>query len=118
MTDSYGVSVAKYDMKIKKLLQDIANDEEIKIKQYIDLKEFLPKCSERYKKDIILLLDERKLYLQYKIQDKERQIEALLKVLDYLNTLEKNKQCKTHIQEILDKITELQNEITMLRTII
>ena len=118
MAGSFGATVASYDMKIKKKLDEITSSEDNIIKQYKILKEFLPKCSESYKKDLILILDERKLYLQYRLQDRERQNDALMKVLDYLNPLEKKTHCKLHIQEIFNKTTLLQNEITMLRSII
>jgi hypothetical protein len=118
MAHSFGGSIAKYDIEIKDILRRNADNEQNYIDQYIVLKEFMPKSGKSYKKDLLQILEQRNLELKYKLQIKERQNEALLVVLEYLNTLVKNKHCKLTIQEIVDKITLLENEIKMLRNII
>jgi hypothetical protein len=48
---------------------------------------------------------------------RNEQNEALLKLLEYLNSLEK-KEKKLHIQQTLDKMKKIDNEITILNNLI
>jgi polyhydroxyalkanoate synthesis regulator phasin len=118
MALSFGGSIAKYDMEITKILQETADNEKNNITNYIALKEFTQQGGKKYNKELLQILESRNLELKYKLENKERQNEALLIILEYLNTLEKNKYCRLNIQETVNKIVFLENEIKMLRNII
>lgn len=117
MAFSFGGSIAKYDKDIDKILEENTNIERTAIEQYKTLKQFIPQRDSSYKNNLLKLLEQRNLDLKNKLEIKEKQNEALLTVLEYLNTLEK-KQCKLNIQELIDKIILLENEIAVLRNII
>jgi hypothetical protein len=117
MALSFGGSIAKYDKNVNKILLENSDYEKSAIEQYKTLKQFMPQKDTSYKKDLLNILKERNIDLKNKLQIKERQNEALLTVLEYLNTLEK-KQCKLNIKELIDKITLLENEIALLRNVI
>ena len=117
MALSFGGSIATYDKNVSELLAENSDLEKSAIDQYKTLKQFIPQKETSYKKDLLRILEQRNLDLKNKLQIKERQNEALLSVLEYLNTLEK-KQCKINIKELIDKITMLENEIALLRNVI
>ena len=117
MEISLGENVAKNDLIIKKTLENINDKEEKIIEQYKKLKEFEPNCSSSMKSEFEKLLNERYLLLEFKLQSKEQQKQALYKLLEYLNILEQ-KEKKLHIQQTLDKMALLDNEITILYDLI
>jgi hypothetical protein len=117
MALSFGGSIAKYDKNMDSILAENANFEKSLIEQYKTLKQFIPQKETTYKKTLLKILEQRNLDLQNKLQIKEKQNEALLTVLEYLNTLE-NKQCKLNIKELIDKISLLETEIKLLHSVI
>jgi hypothetical protein len=117
MALSFGGSIAKYDKNMDSILAENANFEKSLIEQYKTLKQFIPQKEKTYKKTLLKILEQRNLDLQNKLQIKEKQNEALLTVLEYLNTLE-NKQCKLNIKELIDKISLLETEIKLLHSVI
>ena len=69
------------------------------------------------------LLEVKRLSLEYKLQSKEKQHSALLKLLEYLNNLEEKiqkleSQEKVDTQEILEKMLILENDISKLQKVI
>jgi hypothetical protein len=112
---SFGGSIAKHDMKVKKLLEQSEDDTTYLIDQYSALKRVSSKNP-----DILKLLEDRKKQLTKKILIKENQIEALLNISDHLNsiTLEQKSHSETHIKDIHNKIAILEKEISKLRNII
>ena len=117
MALSFGSSIAKYDKEIASLLAESDDYEKSAIDQYKKLKQFIPQKDTSYKKNLLKIVEQRNLDLKNKLQIKERQNEALLRVLEYLSTLEK-KQCKINIKELIDKITDLEGKIAELRNTI
>ena len=117
MALNFGDSIAKYDKHINTILAESDDYEKSAIEQYKKLKQFIPQKDTSYKKDLLKIVEQRNLDLQNKLQIKERQNEALLRVLEYLSTLEK-KQCKINIKELIDKITDLESKIAELRNTI
>ena len=117
MALNFGDSIAKYDKDVDTLLAESDDYEKSAIEQYKKLKQFIPQKDTSYKKDLLKIVEQRNLDLKNKLEIKEKQNEALLTVLEYLNTLEK-KQCKLNIKEIIDKIILLENEIVVLRNVI
>jgi hypothetical protein len=112
---SFGGSIAKHDMKVKKLLEQSEDDTTYLIDQYSALKRVSSKNP-----DILKLLEDRKKQLTKKLLIKEKQIEALLNISDHLNsiTLEQKSHSETHIKDIHNKIAILEKEISKLRNII
>ena len=112
---SFGGSIAKHDMKVKKLLEQSEDDTSYIIDQYSALKRVSSK-----KPDILKLLKDRNEQLTKKLQNKEKQIEALLNVLEYLNstTLERKKHSEKDIKDIHNEISILEKESSKLRNII
>jgi hypothetical protein len=117
MALSFGGSIAKYDKEVDTLLAESDDYDKSVIEQYKKIKQFIPQKDTSYKKDLLKIVEQRNLDLKNKLQIKERQNEALLSVLEYLSSLEK-KQCKINIKELIDKITDLENEIAELRNTI
>jgi len=117
MAFSFGGSIAKYDKDVGTLLAESDDYDKSVIEQYKKLKQFIPQKDTSYKKDLLKIVEQRNLDLKNKLQIKERQNEALLGVLEYLSSLEK-KQCKINIKELIEKITDLENEIVELRNTI
>ena len=110
MADSLGEYVAKNDLTIKESIQNIVEKENNIMQQYEQLQKFAPHCSINMQNDLANLLEERRIFLTYKMQSKKDQSEALFKLLEYLNILE-NKQKKMDIQSVLDKMNILESEI-------
>ena len=114
---SYGIAIAKNDRKLQEALQKNENIDQEIIHQYITLKDFSTKCSDKFKDEVINLLQERNLYLQNKLPNKENQNRALLVVLEYLNSLDRS-ETKSHMKEILANVSLLDREIITLQKII
>ena len=117
MMKSLGENIATYDNKIKHILTKIINNKEKIINEYKELKQVLPKYDEIKKKTLEKLLDERKQEFEHTLTLKNKQNEALLKLLEYLNSLEK-KENHLHISQTLDKMKKLDNEISLLNKLI
>jgi len=112
---SFGGSIAKHDMKVKKLLEQSKDDTTYLIDQYSALKSVSSKNP-----DILKLIKDREKQLRKKLLIKEKQIEALLNISDHLNgiTLEQKNHSETHIKDIHNKIAILEKESSKLRNII
>ena len=110
MVNSLGGTVAKEDNTIKEAIKRMIDLEDNIIKQYQKLKEFQPTCNDSLRTDFEKILEEHRLFLEYKLIAKEKQNNALLVLLEYLNTLDK-KEKKMHIDETLVKMKSLDNEI-------
>ena len=115
---SLGYNVASKDMLVNVLLKKVIEKEESYIHQYIKLKELYPQCIDLpIKTEFEKLMEVKRLSLEYKLQSKEKQHSALLKVLEYLNNLEEKIQnLDTH--EILEKMSVLENDISKLKKVI
>ena len=108
---SLGYNVATKDMLVNVLLKKVIEKEESYIHQYIKLKELYPQCIDLpIKTEFEKLLEVKRLSLEYKLQSKEKQHNALLKIVDYLNSLEEKKE-KLDTQELLQKMSLLEKEI-------
>jgi hypothetical protein len=118
---SLGYNVASKDMLVNVLLKKVIEKEESYIHQYIKLKELYPQCIDLpIKTEFEKLLEVKRLSLEYKLQSKEKQHSALLKLLEYLNNLEEKiqkleSQEKLDTQEILEKMLILENDISKLQ---
>lgn len=117
MVKSLGENIAIYDNKIKHILKNIINNKEDIINEYKELKRILPNYDELKKKTFEKLLNEKKQQFEYTLILKNKQNEALLKLLEYLNGLEK-KEKNLHIRQTLDKMKKLDSEITLLNDLI
>ena len=105
-----GISVFKSDSIIKQSIENIVKKEKKIIKDYENLRNFKKEANPTFISDLDKLLEERKLYLTYKILSKEDQCHAFLKLLEYINTLdEKDKQLQSEM--LLNKISEVENEM-------
>ena len=118
---SLGYNVASKDILVNVLLKKVIEKEESYIHQYIKLKELYPQCIDLpIKTEFEKLLEVKRLSLEYKLQSKEKQHSALLKLLEYLNNLEEKiqkleSQEKVDTQEILEKMLILENDISKLQ---
>lgn len=118
---SLGYNVASKDILVNVLLKKVIEKEESYINQYIKLKELYPQCIDLpIKTEFEKLLEVKRLSLEYKLQSKEKQHSALLKLLEYLNNLEEKiqkleSQEKVDTQEILEKMLILENDISKLQ---
>jgi hypothetical protein len=104
-----GKSVYESDSIIKQSIENIVKKEEKIISDYKNLREFQKVANPTFISDLDKLLEERKIFLTYKIDSKEDQCKSLLKLLEYINTLDaKDKQLQSDI--LLDKINSIENE--------
>jgi hypothetical protein len=117
MVKSLGENIAIYDNKIKHILTNIINNKEEVINEYKKIKQILPEYDEYKKKTFEKLLNTRKQEFEYTLNFKNKQNEALLKLLEYLNSLEK-KEKNLHIRQTLDKMKKIDNEISLLNNLI
>jgi iron uptake system EfeUOB component EfeO/EfeM len=115
MATSFGGSIAKHDMKVKKLLDQSEDETTYLIDQYSALKHVSSKNP-----DILKLLEDRNKQITKKLQVNEKQIEALLNVLEYLNsiTLEQKSHSEKDIKDIHNKISILEKKVSKLRNVI
>ena len=110
-----GYNIASQDNLVNVLLKKIIEKEEEYILQYIRLKELYPQCKDlSLKTEFEKILEVKRLSLEYKLQSKEKQHNALLKIVDYLNNLEEKKE-KLDTQELLQKMSLLEKEISNLQ---
>ena len=104
------------DKVIKETLENIIEKEKKIIKDYQNLKNFRENAPIEFLDDLDKLLEERKMFLNYKLQSKEKQVESLLKLLEYINVLDKkNKQYEN--DRLLTKVKNLEDEIMQIRNI-
>ena len=117
MVRSLGENIAIYDNKIKVVLTNIINNKEAVINEYKKLKHILPEYDESKRKMVEKLLNTQKQEFEYTLNVKKTQNEALLKLLEYLNSLEK-KEKNLHIRQTLNKMKKIDNEISLLNQLI
>ena len=117
MVKSLGETIALYDNKIKERLTNIINNKEAIINEYKELKHILPRYNESKRKIFEKLLNTRKQQFEHTLNLKNKQNEALSKLLEYLNSLEK-KEKNLHIKQTLDKMKKIDNEISLLNELI
>jgi hypothetical protein len=117
MVKSLGEKIAIYDNKVKDLITHIVNDKEALINKYKELKHNLPNYDETKRKTLEKLLNTRKKEFEDTLTFKNKQNEALLKLLEYLNSLEK-KDKNIYIRQTLDKMKKIDNEISILNSLI
>ena len=109
-------NVHNNDKVIKETLENIVEKEKKIMKDYANLKNFRNHAPKDFVNDLDNLLEERKIFLNYKLQSKEKQLESLIKLLEYINTLDKKfKQYDS--DKLLLKIETLENNIMQLRDI-
>ena len=108
--------VANSDKTIKETIENIVAKEQKIIKDYINLKNFRTNAPPEFNNELDKLLEERRLFLAYKMQSKQDQCNALLKLLEYINVLDsKNKEMES--QQLLDKIQTLEKEVGMFQNL-
>ena len=98
------------DQIIKQAIDNIVEKEKRVIDDYEKLRNL--KASYPNKRCIMLEneLEKRRLYLAYKMQSKQDQCNALIKLLEYINVLDE-KSKKTDSENIISKITLLKSNI-------
>jgi len=98
------------DLIIKETIKNIENKEKDIIDNYTNLINFKKVANKNIMPHIDKVLNKQILYLKYKTETKKNQCNALLKLLEYINTLNaKDKEIQHEI--ILDKIKNLEYEI-------
>lgn len=103
-------SVYESDSTIKKSIENIVEKEKKIIRDYENLTNFRKVANPNFISDLDKLLEERKIFLTYKLESKQEQCNALLKLLEYINTLDaKDKQLQSDL--LLNKISEVENEM-------
>lgn len=103
-----GKSVYESDSIIKQSIENIVKKEEKIRKDYENLRNFRKVANPTFISDLDKLLEERKIFLTFKLESKENQCHAFLKLLEYINTLdEKDKQLQSEM--LLNKISEVEN---------
>ena len=117
MVKSLGEKIAIYDNKVKAVLTNIINNKEAVINEYKKLQNILPEYDESKRKIVEKLLNTQKQEFEYTLNVKKTQNEALLKLLEYLNSLEK-KEKNLHIRQTLNKMKKIDNEISLLNQLI
>ena len=117
MTESLGKNIANYDNKIKDILKTIISNKEETINEYKKLKHNLHLYDETTRTTLEKLLNRRKQQFEHALTLKNKQNEALLKLLEYLYSLEK-KDKSVHIRQTLDIMKKLDNEITIINDLI
>jgi len=109
MVKSLGENVAIYDNKVTDLITHIVTDKEAFLNEYKELQHNLPNYDETKRKTLDKLLNT--------LTFRNKQNEALLKLLEYLNSLEK-KDKNIYIRRTLDKMKKIDNEISILNNLI
>jgi hypothetical protein len=110
LTISSGELIAEYDNTIKKTLHNLLEKEQNLINQYTQLNNLKQNCNEKTINKLNNLLDERRLFIEYKMLSKIQQKESLYKILEYLNTLEDKKKL-LDIEEINKQVSQIDIEL-------
>lgn len=106
-----GKEEAIKDEIIKNSINDIIEKENDILKQYSLLKELKEKYPINLNSEFEKHLEKKKLFIEFKLISKEDQLNALFKLLEYINTLN-CKDRKIHSQIILDKINIIEKDLT------
>ena len=105
-----GKSVYESDLIIKQSIENIVKKEQKIMNDYENLRNFRKIANPTFISDLDKLLEERKIFLTYKIDSKEDQCKSLLTLLEHINTLDaKDKQLQSDI--LLNKINEIESEM-------
>ena len=103
-------NVYESDSIIKQSIENIVKKEKKIIKDYENLRNFRKVANPSFIPDLDKLMEERNIFLTYKLQSKEDQCNSLLKLLEYINTLDaKDKELQSEI--LLNKINEIESEM-------
>lgn len=108
-----GKNVAQNDKIIEQSIENVLKKENKIIENYEYLKNFrgnFPPQVQNFLGEFDAEIEKRKLNLQYKLQSKEKQIESLYKLLEYINYLDE-KDKKFQSQLIMDKIKHIQESM-------
>ncbi len=106
----FGTEIAKNDKIIEESIHNMIEKENTIINEYNSLKNSYNDSNDELKSDFEKQLEEKKLILAYKLESKEKQCEALYKILEYINELDELDK-KIQSQKILNKINILEKEI-------
>ena len=115
-TGEIAKDVYESDKIIKETFENIIEKEKKIMRDYENLKNFKNSAPKEFSEDLDNLLEERKLFLNFKLESKEKQVESLMKLLEYINVLDKKfKQFES--DKLLSKIKILENEIMQIRNL-
>lgn len=109
--DSLGYSIANEDNIIKTVIHNIVEKENNimkKYKMFIDLKNSIP---EMFHTEIDKILEKKRLYLMFKMQNKQQQCNAIMKLLEYINELD-SKDKHFESKKLLNKIHILEKQVS------
>ena len=115
-TGEIAENVYNNDKIIKETIENIVEKEKKIMKDYTNLKNFRNNAPKEFIHHLDNLLEERKLFLNYKLESKEKQVESLMKLLEYINVLDKKfKQYES--DKLLSKIKFLEEEVMEIRNL-
>ena len=112
-----GKKEAIKDKIIKNSINDIIEKENDIINQYLLLKNLKKKYPDDINSDFEKHLEKKKLFIEFKLLSKEDQLNALFKLLEYINTLN-CKDKKIQAQTILDKINIIEIDLLTFKKIL
>tara|TARA_B100000035_G_C20796604_1_gene463533 strand:+ start:274 stop:621 length:348 start_codon:yes stop_codon:yes gene_type:complete len=106
---SLGEIVAKNDKIIRDSISNIFTKEKKILERYNLLNKLKASCSDNMKSEIESLIDQYRIFIEYKTQSKKQQLESLYKLLEYLNYLE-IKEKELDYTNIFNKINTIKDE--------
>ena len=120
---SIGAGEAYNDKIVKNTIENIVKKEEKIINDYKLLKDFKQVFPDQNSDELNKHLEERRMFISYKLQSQRDQCSALYKLLEYLNALEaKNNSLLQEKQRdsnmIMQKIHSLEDSINPLSLLI
>ena len=109
--------IAYEDNIIKETIENIMEKED-KIKQnFMLLKKFKSQASPSFHEQIDKDLRSHGMFLAYKLLSKEKQCDALFKLLEHINTLDVYDK-KLQSNKLLEKINQIEKEIESYRELL
>lgn len=120
---SIGDGEAYNDKIVKNTIENIVKKEEKIINDYKLLKDFKQVFPDQNSDDLNKHLEERRMFISYKLQSQRDQCSALYKLLEYLNALEAKNNSLLQEKErdsnmIMQKINSLEDSINPLSLLI
>lgn len=112
----FGEYIAKHDEIIKNTIENITEKENNIIQEYNLLNNFNKFAPNSFKSQLEKDLEKKRLYLEYKLSSKEKQCDSLLKLLEYINILDK-KDKELESKKIINKINEIEKDLIPLNNI-
>jgi hypothetical protein len=111
------------DEIIKKTMQNIVEKENKILRDFQEMKRVRPFIPKSMKTEFEKHLEERKMFLSFKLQSHQDQCKSLYKLLEYVNALEMKDnqlfhQRKADSDELLDKISCIEEEMQPLAIVI